>query len=512
MTVDPATQFSITGPTTPTAGVASTYTVTALDTTGAPTTAFNGTIQFFSSDQQGVSPATATVTNGVGTFTATLNTVGCETIEIVNADLTNDISGSATVEVRPAVASEFAIAAPASVTAGTAVDVTVTVLDSFGDIDTAYTGAVHFATSDSGTAVALPGDYTFVPGDFGVHVFTRSLDLATAGTQTLTVTDTGGVSGTATVTVNPAVSTGFTVIAPSDATAGSAFTFTVIATDAMGNTAQGYLGTVQFSDGTGATFTSATYTFTAADAGVHVFTSGVTITTASFDTLVVTDTTSNVTGSTNVRVSAAGLYAFLVTVVDSTNASTPVTVYVTAVDQYGNVVGSYNNFVFMSSSDSLASFDPNPDFSMTNGVGSFTATLVTPGTQTITATASGSSISGFASVTVVSQGVAAFVVTALVDGTALAAGSSISSGTTVEIQAIPVDANGNQVFGYTDTATINDSFQYVVDKTQYTMSNSFLDVFLTLSGNGDDTIIVTSYTNGRITGSSVTFTLTLVFS
>ena len=67
---------------------------------------------------------------------------------------------------------------------------------------TGYTGTVHFTSSD-GSAV-LPANYTFTAGDAGTHVF--SVTLKTAGTQSITATDTvtGSITGTQNVTVNPA--------------------------------------------------------------------------------------------------------------------------------------------------------------------------------------------------------------------------------------------------------------------------------------------------------------------
>ena len=47
--------------------------------------------------------------------------------------------------------------------------VTVTALDAFGNIATGYTGTVHFTSTDG--AAALPGNYTFTGGDAGVHTF-----------------------------------------------------------------------------------------------------------------------------------------------------------------------------------------------------------------------------------------------------------------------------------------------------------------------------------------------------
>ena len=64
--------------------------------------------------------------------------------------------------------------------------VTVTARDAFGNIATGYTGTVHFTSSDG--QAALPADYTFTAADAGVHTFTATLK--TAGSQTITATDT----------------------------------------------------------------------------------------------------------------------------------------------------------------------------------------------------------------------------------------------------------------------------------------------------------------------------------
>ena len=58
---------------------------------------------------------------------------------------------------------------------------------------------------------------------------------------------------------------------PSPVTAGTSETFTVTATDAHGNAATGYTGTVHFTSSDGQAALPADYTFTSADAGVHTF-------------------------------------------------------------------------------------------------------------------------------------------------------------------------------------------------------------------------------------------------
>ena len=49
----------------------------------------------------------------------------------------------------------------------------------------------------------MPADYTFVPGDNGVHTFTSAVTLVTAGNQSITATDTASssITGSASVSV-----------------------------------------------------------------------------------------------------------------------------------------------------------------------------------------------------------------------------------------------------------------------------------------------------------------------
>src|SRR5262249_44474116 len=66
-------------------------------------------------------------------------------------------------------ATHLGVSAPASATAGAAFNITVTALDQFNNPALGYTGTVHFTKSDTGAGSAVPGDYTFVSGDAGVH-------------------------------------------------------------------------------------------------------------------------------------------------------------------------------------------------------------------------------------------------------------------------------------------------------------------------------------------------------
>jgi hypothetical protein len=95
--------------------------------------------------------------------------------------------GSATqtfnLTVNPAAASHFVISIPTGVSTGTPITVTATAEDSFGNVATDYSGTIHFSSSDP--LASLPADAP-LPG--GSASFTVTFH--TAGSQTLTVTDT----------------------------------------------------------------------------------------------------------------------------------------------------------------------------------------------------------------------------------------------------------------------------------------------------------------------------------
>lgn len=98
----------------------------------------------------------------------------------------------------PGPATHFSVSAPPTATAGTAFSVTVTALDASNATATGYTGTVHFTSTDTDAQVVLPNDYTFTGPDAGVHTFTSAVTLRTAGSKTVTATDTvsSSINGT----------------------------------------------------------------------------------------------------------------------------------------------------------------------------------------------------------------------------------------------------------------------------------------------------------------------------
>lgn len=196
--------FAVAGyPSPTTAGVAQTFTVTALNADGTVNTGYTGTVHFTSTDARAVLPADYTFTSadaGSHAFTVTLKTAGTQSVtatDTVTGSLTAAASG---IVVHPAAAAKFVLSAPASVTNGVAFSLTLTVEDAYGNVVTGYTGKVHFRSSD-GTAT-LPANYTFTAADAGVHTFTNKAILRKKGKQTITVTDTLNSALTATVTIN----------------------------------------------------------------------------------------------------------------------------------------------------------------------------------------------------------------------------------------------------------------------------------------------------------------------
>ena len=113
----------------------------------------------------------------------------------------NGISGTSTsFTVNPGGTVDFNVTGyPSPTTAGVANNVTVTAVDANDNVATGYTGTVHFTSSDA--QAVLPANYTFTGGDAGTHVF--SVTLKTAGTQSITATDTttGSITGTQSVSV-----------------------------------------------------------------------------------------------------------------------------------------------------------------------------------------------------------------------------------------------------------------------------------------------------------------------
>jgi ELWxxDGT repeat protein len=287
-----ATSLKVSGfPATVTAGAAGTFTVTVKNADGTTNTDYRDTVHFTSSDPQAVLPADYTFTEadqGVHTFSATLKTAGSQSMTVSPTVVPGGAGTQAGITVTPAAASRFTIAGfPSPATAGAAGSFTVTATDAYGNRVTGYRGTVRFTSSDA--QAVLPGSYTFTAADAGTHTFTATLKKA--GYQSLTATDiaNAGITGTQSVTVNPAAASRLVLIAPASVNAGAQFSLTVKVVDAYGNVVTGYRGTLSFSTSDVPAGLPKKYSFTAADQGVHTFT-GLVLKKRGKQTITVTDT------------------------------------------------------------------------------------------------------------------------------------------------------------------------------------------------------------------------------
>jgi hypothetical protein len=174
---------------------------------------------------------------------------------------------------------------------------------------------------------------------------------------------------------------------PSPIQAGVAGSFAVTVLDAFGNIATSYRGTIHFSSSDNQATLPANYTFTAADGGVHTFSS--TLKTAGNQSLVATDTvTSSIAGALAITVQPAAASILRVTGFPSpTQAGVAGNFTVTALDAFGNVATGFRGTIHFSSSDSQATLPANYTFTAADGgVHTFSATLKTIGSQSLIAT------------------------------------------------------------------------------------------------------------------------------
>jgi hypothetical protein len=509
-----ASSFVVNGfPSSATAGVAGSFTVTAINSAGSTAVGYAGTVHFSSSDGNAQLPGNYTFTaadHGVHTFSAVLTTAGVQSLTAVdqaNASATGTQTG---ITVTAGVESQLVVSGPTATAAGTAFSVTVRALDAFGNQATGYNGTVHFSSSDA--QAGLPADYTFTAADAGVHTFAATLK--TAGNESLTVTDTGNLtSKVEQISVTPAAASRLSVGGfPSPITAGVTGSFTVSALDAYGNVATGYTGTVRFSTGSQATLPP-NYTFTSADQGVHTF--NATLFTAGTFGLLVTDVSnSSITGTQSGIVVNAGAVSGLRIYSISPNSypantGKPTDVTVMGADAYGNAVPGYTGTVHFTSSDGAATLPADYTFTAAdNGLHTFVngVTMQTAGTQTITATDTGNSaFTSTMSLSVVNP----------MSGFHLAISTSVTStvaGTPFSFTVTALDGNNNTITGYTGTVYFSCStgHAYLPYSYTFTAADNGVHTFTNgaiLYGSGNQVINAVDYAQSSGSSGSATVTV-----
>ena len=279
---------------------------------------------------------------------------------------------------------------PQTVTAGVDHPLTVRALDAYNNTATDYQGTVAFASSDP--LAVLPAGGAFAAGDQGVRTFL--LNLRTAGTsRSITVTDTASSMITGKqqgITVVHAAASSLAVTGyPAEVTAGQSHSFVVTLTDAFGNKALDYTGTIRFSSDDVQAALPDDYTFLETDRGDRTFSA--TFKTAGAQRLTATDVgTPTITGTqSGILVAPAQVKKLSVggfpspTVAGDEHAFT-----VTAVDAYENRATNYTGTIAFTSSDIFALLPADYTFTSADaGSKAFAATLRNTGSnRSITAT------------------------------------------------------------------------------------------------------------------------------
>ncbi len=472
------------------AGTVFRFTVAALDSFGNIANAYLGTVHFSSNDTKAVLPQDATLTTGVGTFSATLASAGTLTLTATD-DAASSIAGTSTgIIVSADAASQFVVIAPPTATAGAAATVTVIAEDRFGNFATNYQGTIHFTSTDPSAVLPINAVLAGGQGTFNVT-------LKTALSQTVSVADVAlsAIAGTSQpILVSPLAATHFGVIAPATFTAGNLAVFTVTALDPFNNTATSYVGTVHFSSTDGQALLSTDKTLTN---GVGLF--GVSLRTAGNQTITATDTSaSSESGSSNaIAVSAGAVSRFQVSGPAGALSTVSFPVTVTAQDAFGNTVAGYAGNLHITSSDAAAVLPATGTVS--GGTGTFTVTLKTTGSQTIAVsdTATGS-LTGVFTVAVAAGPVTHFVVSSV---------SSTAAGTPFVFEVTAFDALNNLAANYTGTVHFSSTDSQAGLPVNATLTAGFGVFAAVLRTAGNQTLTVADSVNTGVTGTTTAITV-----
>jgi len=188
-----ASTFVVSAPASVSAGNPFNFSVTAMDAYGNLATNYSGTVKFSSSDTNGciVLPGQSTLNGGVGTFSAKLITVGNQTL-IATDSVSSAVTGNTHITVNSGTMHLDIVPSLTSTVVGQPISITVSARDACENLQTGYTGTVHFTSTDPSPAT-LPADYTFTVGasaDNGTHTFTNGVIFHSAGMQTISGSDT----------------------------------------------------------------------------------------------------------------------------------------------------------------------------------------------------------------------------------------------------------------------------------------------------------------------------------
>ncbi len=465
-----ATRLEVTGTATMTVGATNELTVTARDSYGNVDTSYSG-LKSLTFTGPGTAPGGQVPTvEGVSigsstavTFTAGVSNAGAATLIAYRAESTAvDVSsgsigssGSAsydldlTVNAGPAVTLAFSPAGGSAI-AGVSFDFTVTAYDAYGNVATDYPGTVRFTSTDS--AAILPTDYTFMSGDGGAHTF--SVALLTAGSQPVTVTDTGNsaLTDTESWSVNPSTSVHHIIISPD--------TPNVVAGDNVTCVAQAF---DEFGNPTGEVTSMTVFEIDESAGGAWSGIYSNVYTSHTAGTWVVTGTYNGLTDTASLTVNAGALHHIVISPDTSTVSAGNTRAYtVEAFDQWDNSLGDVTEeTTFQVDGAAAGSWAANVYSSQKAGIWTVTGTYSDlSGTAVLVVNAGAIHHYGVSSSSYSQQAGVAFTVTVIAydafdnvvnDSSTLILMSSDSGG-------VSFDANGDGVFDDSEQILANGTF------------------------------------------------------
>ena len=486
------------------AGVDGNITVTLKDAFNNIATGYKGTVSLISSDPQAGLPANYTFTTvdaGVKVLTANLKTAGTQSLTATDMKIAVITGKQSGIVVTPAKASQlFTTGFPVATIAGVTGDVTVTLKDAFNNIATGYKGTVAFTSTDA--QAGLPTNYTFTSIDAGVRTFANGVSLKTAGTQSITSTDTldGTITGTQSgILVIPAKASQLFATGYPDSVAGIAGNLTVTLKDAFNNVATGYTGIVQITSSDIQAGLPANYAFTTGDAGTKVLSAN--LKTAGLQTLTGTDTVDpTIVGTqSNILITpAAAAKLFATDYPPVVEAGVSNDLKVTLKDAFGNVATGYIGTVRVRSSDSQAGLPANYTFTALDaGVKLLPTSLATVGFQSLTA--ADTVVNSLTSTVSNIQVVATLAGAVLVTGFPSITTAGVTGGFTVKV----LDPFRNTATGYTGTVRFSSTDVLAGLPAEYTFTaadGGIKSFVATLKTSGNQSITATDTVTPTITG------------
>jgi uncharacterized delta-60 repeat protein len=198
-----APSFVVTVPSSVTAGVPFSVTVTATDASGNVLTSYTGTVDFAdlaALDPQAVLPTNYTFTaadQGVHIFTVTFYKAIDQALFVADTTTPTMNGRDLSIPVNPGAVAGFVLyesIGSSSVRSGSSFVLYARAVDAYGNV-TSFSGTVHLSSSDP--HATLPGDETYPGNDAPLGTCT----LRTKGTQTITIIDDADPSITGTLTL-----------------------------------------------------------------------------------------------------------------------------------------------------------------------------------------------------------------------------------------------------------------------------------------------------------------------